>query len=183
MAGGTSSVTRCAGHLVDEGDHMSEPVRVDVDFHQFMISAGNWGDEPVQKPAVCLFFEPVRTRSAVLSGVASGPVLVECQALTAAPAEDTDGWEDVAEASLEVTSNLFTLEVSGWDDEPRPERLDVCGPGVYRVRVHARGRDTANDVAVSEPVESFLVQAWPAPYEEPRTLKATSERSKAELAR
>ena len=30
----------------------------------------------------------------------------------------------------------------------------------YRLRVHATGRDTAPDLAVSNPVENYLIQLW-----------------------
>ncbi|WP_456787794.1 hypothetical protein [Cellulomonas sp. P5_C5] len=157
---------------------MALPVRVEVNFHHFRIAAGTFEEEPMQTPAVSLIFEPLRTRASVLSGIASGPVLVECQALLEPPAQVPDEWEDVAEVSLVV--GPFPLVVLGWADDPEPDRLDAAGPGTYRVRAHAIGRDTLWDVAVDEPVERFLVQAWPAPHEPPRTLRATSERAKSE---
>lgn len=155
-----------------------EPVRVQVNFHLFTVG-GSTDDEPLQAPKVCVIFEPLRTRTSVLSGVASGPVLAECQALLGPPAQLAGGWEDIAEVSLDVGD--WALAVTGWSDEPPPPRLDAAGPGTYRVRVHASGRDTAWDAPVSEPVERFLVQAWPAPYESPLTVQAVSERAKSEL--
>ena len=39
--------------------------------------------------------------------------------------------------------------------------LTEHGPGRYRVRVHATGRDRKFDLAVSEAVERYLIQVWP----------------------
>jgi hypothetical protein len=40
--------------------------------------------------------------------------------------------------------------------------LSFNGPGHYRLRVHARGRDTAVDLSPDEITEWYLIQAWPA---------------------
>ncbi len=149
---------------------------LDVDFHQFTIRSRADLDEPVQdSPAQDLLFAPRRAHVAVLSGIASGPVAVTTQRLDTAPDQVADGWEDVAEVSLAVDAGE-ALRVVGWTRElPEDEaRLDV-GPGTYRVRVHARGRDSAYDAAVLEVLEEFLVQAWPAPFAAPVTLAATSK--------
>lgn len=47
-------------------------------------------------------------------------------------------------------------------DEELPV-LSVNGSGNYRLRVHARGRDTTIDLAPAEITEWYLIQAWPAP--------------------
>ncbi|MFE1198722.1 hypothetical protein ACFW6E_39275 [Streptomyces olivaceoviridis] len=47
-------------------------------------------------------------------------------------------------------------------DEELPV-LSFGGPGDYRPRVHARGRDTAIGLAPGEVTEWYLVQVWPAP--------------------
>ncbi|MEU6413807.1 hypothetical protein [Microbispora sp. NPDC046933] len=47
------------------------------------------------------------------------------------------------------------------DDSPS---LTPHGPGSYRLRVHARGRDMEwRELAPSEPGEEHLIQIWPAP--------------------
>ncbi|MGW0424689.1 hypothetical protein [Streptomyces sp. NPDC003015] len=45
--------------------------------------------------------------------------------------------------------------------------------GDYRLRVHARGRDTAIDLAPDQITEWYLIQAWPAPAGEARVLLQT----------
>lgn len=62
-------------------------------------------------------------------------------------------------------------EVGTWDGEPvqwdgEEPNLALDAPGDYRLRVHVRGRDAGKDadtIAEDEnPVESHLMQIWPA---------------------
>ncbi|WP_229877020.1 hypothetical protein [Streptomyces bluensis] len=55
-------------------------------------------------------------------------------------------------------------------DEELPA-LSFDGPGDYRLRVHARGRDTAVDLAPDELTEWYLIQAWPAPARDVAVLR------------
>ncbi|MEU9230745.1 hypothetical protein AB0D40_41325 [Streptomyces massasporeus] len=55
-------------------------------------------------------------------------------------------------------------------DEELPV-LSFNGPGDYRIRVHARGRDTAVDVTPEQVTESYLVQAWPASSQDVTVLR------------
>lgn len=152
---------------------------VDVDFHQFSVANGTWDDEPLQANRACLVFEPRTSRVAVLSGIATGPVTVETQALTSPPSGVADGWEDVAEVSLTISDR--PLEVVGWNQALGEDaRLDTSGPGTYRLRVHASGRDTAPDRSVLEPVEQYLIQAWPAPHAPSVTIRAGSAAAREE---
>ncbi|MGV9420016.1 hypothetical protein ACWDO6_21270 [Streptomyces sp. NPDC003674] len=57
-------------------------------------------------------------------------------------------------------------------DEELPV-LAFDGPGDYRLRLHARGRDTATDLAPDEVTEWYLIQAWPAPPHDARVLRQT----------
>ncbi|WP_329547970.1 hypothetical protein OG548_31675 [Streptomyces sp. NBC_01356] len=41
--------------------------------------------------------------------------------------------------------------------------LSPAEPGWYRLRVHARGRNILPDKVSAEPVEDYLLLAWPAP--------------------
>ena len=60
----------------------------------------------------------------------------------------------------------------GADADPLPE-LTVAGPGDYRVRVHARGRDTMIDGVASEPVEDYLVVVWPQAWADEEIYRQT----------
>ncbi|MEU2726066.1 hypothetical protein [Streptomyces smyrnaeus] len=59
------------------------------------------------------------------------------------------------------------------DDPPDLPVLAPAGPGSYRVRVHARGRDIAPDGVAEEPVEDYLLIVWPAPPEPDTVHKQT----------
>ncbi|MCZ0991775.1 hypothetical protein [Streptomyces diastatochromogenes] len=47
------------------------------------------------------------------------------------------------------------------------------GPGDYRLRLHARGRDTAIDLAPDEITEWYLIQVWSAPAQDLVVLRQT----------
>ncbi|MFI8243407.1 hypothetical protein ACIF83_40240 [Streptomyces sp. NPDC085866] len=57
-------------------------------------------------------------------------------------------------------------------DEELPV-LSFIGPGNYRLRIHARGRDTAIDLAPDDVTEWYLIQAWPAPPQPEVALRQT----------
>ncbi|WP_130177986.1 hypothetical protein [Cryobacterium sp. SO1] len=60
---------------------------------------------------------------------------------------------------------------------PMPDwpRLDGFGPGTYRIRVHARGRDIADDAAVLEATEEYMIVTW-LENESPASLIALASR-------
>ncbi|WIX76034.1 hypothetical protein QRX50_31750 [Amycolatopsis carbonis] len=111
----------------------------------------------------------------VLTGIHTGPVTVTVQLLDTAPdSVDLDGWDEVGEVS--VDSEYGELIVHGiMNDPPDFPELAHAGPGTYRVRVHARGRDTAPDRSVMEPVEDYLLSVWPA-EEAPGTVYKQSDK-------
>lgn len=118
----------------------------------------------------------------ILTGVNAGPVLVTVATTSSAPDLDhTATWEDIVEASVEADdSGLDGMVVVGPEDEPPAEsaRLDVHGGGWYRLRVSARGRDIAYDLTTDEPVEHYLVQAWPQAPSPPSVIAASSRLSR-----
>ncbi|MEV4342725.1 hypothetical protein [Streptomyces sp. NPDC049590] len=57
-------------------------------------------------------------------------------------------------------------------DEDLPS-LVAAGPGSYRLRVHARGRDLAVDLVPDTITEHYLLQCWPAPPAPPSVLRTT----------
>jgi hypothetical protein len=102
----------------------------------------------------------------VSTGTQSGWVAVRMAVVDAAPVLDADGWDEVAEVSLSAVPDSPGLSVIS--DGTGPDELAAltpAGAGSYRVRVHARGRDTgaAADVVAGAPVEEHLIQVWPAP--------------------
>jgi hypothetical protein len=96
----------------------------------------------------------------LVPGVWAGPIGVTVESLQGRPDAIDSSWEDIAEFSAIVEDGPLVL-CSMWET-PAPDwpRLDGFGPGAYRVRVHARGRDISYDGVVSEPSEEYLFVSW-----------------------
>lgn len=110
----------------------------------------------------------------ILTGATMGPVHVVVHPLREAPEGLPAEWEDVVEVSLLSTGGPMVV-AGPFDADPEPAaRLDLDGPGSYRVRVHADGRDLDFDAVAREPRERYLVQCWPADPQVPLTLRAAS---------
>jgi hypothetical protein len=164
-----------------QGD-AAEPERVFVDYHQFSVGEVAWADGPRQpEPGpMCLVFEPRHDETFVMTGIATGWVRVTCEALSSRPPVVADGWDDVAEVSLAVSEG--PLRVTGWGSGPPSDvRLDAHGPGCYRIRIHARGRDADYDGSPEESVEEFVLLAWPEEHSRPAVLRKTSSAAEQEL--
>ncbi|WP_433511519.1 hypothetical protein ACQP2T_48125 [Nonomuraea sp. CA-143628] len=98
----------------------------------------------------------------ILTGISIGAVDVTVQLAEGPPPLDLDSWEEIVEVSIESTSG--SLIVCGLDgDLPKLPNLAWGGKGCYRLRVHARGRDTNPDgSAGATPVEHYLITSWQA---------------------
>jgi hypothetical protein len=111
----------------------------------------------------------------VLAGIHTGVVDVEVQALLEAPDEvATAPWEEVVDVSFESDGDLGVTSMASFSYQELP-RLTATGPGWYRVRAHAVGRDLAWDGVAEDPVEHYLFLAWPAP-QEPETVHQATDR-------
>lgn len=89
---------------------------------------------------------------------------------------DADPWDDIAEASVHsATGNLriHQLEYGRYDQPPPLPLLSARGPGDYRVRAHARGRDSHFDQAQEISDEHYLLVVWPAEPRPPLIIRAT----------
>ncbi len=108
----------------------------------------------------------------VTTGIHTGDVHVTVEPHSQRPDPDP-GWEVIAEISCNSPSGEL-LVTSFMDDPADLPSLASRGPGSYRLRVHARGRDSAVDqTTVDEVVESYLIQSWPAAHQDALLLKAT----------
>jgi hypothetical protein len=99
----------------------------------------------------------------VMTGIHTGDVHVTVALHPCAPAPDTGDWQEIVEISAHSASGELTLRGLMDDLDEELPVLSHHGPGDYRLRVHARGRDTAIDQAPDEVTEWYLIQAWPAP--------------------
>jgi hypothetical protein len=134
------------------------PVRVWVDHSQYHVMAGpemNVGEESIPG----LFLDLGRQAVAVLTGLYMGKIPVTAQALTAAPGEPEDGWDVIGETDLDCPDgSIGVLDMNGSDYRQVGE-LASSGPGRYRMRVHIRDRQQAEEQKSSR--EQHLLLFWP----------------------
>lgn len=116
-------------------------------------------------------------------GIVDGPANVEVRLLLAAPTEVAEGWEDISEVSFWAESDE-PVTIAGIEDFATgnrfalKQRIDFAGQGWYRLRVHARGRDTMPGEWVERVLEDYLAEVWKAPSNEPLVHKVSSELGK-----
>jgi hypothetical protein len=107
----------------------------------------------------------------VLTGIHTGDVDVTVALHEIQPVPDSGDWQEIVEISAHsVSGELMVRGIMDDLDEELPA-LSFHGPGDYRLRIHARGRDTAVDLAPDEVVEWYLIQVWPAPIQEVTVLR------------
>ncbi|WP_435279384.1 hypothetical protein [Streptomyces sp. 1222.5] len=138
-------------------------VPVPVQYHQFRISdedAPAGPDLPREHNGLIEVQDGIAT---VHTGIHTGDVDVTVTLHSRAPDTPDTGWEEIVEVSLySVSGELMVRGLMDDLDEDLPV-LSFGGPGDYRLRMHARGRDTATDLTPTEITEWYLIQVWPAP--------------------
>ncbi|GAA2768533.1 hypothetical protein GCM10010103_75750 [Streptomyces paradoxus] len=108
----------------------------------------------------------------VTTGIHTGDVHVTVEPHSKRPMP-ARGWEEIAEISCDSPSGEL-LVTSSMDDPADLPSLASQGPGSYRLRVHALGRDRAVDqTTLDEAVESYLIQSWPAAHQDALLVQAT----------
>jgi hypothetical protein len=121
---------------------------------------------------------------AVTSGVAvvhtgthTGRIRATADPRQAPPSLDLAAWQEVVEVSFTSTTGQVWLVEWGGLTRPDLPNLAQAGPGSYRLRVHARGRDQAAALPVGpeEPLEEFLLVSWPAPPSPEHAFKHTDQ--------
>ncbi|WP_433788636.1 hypothetical protein [Actinoplanes sp. CA-252034] len=136
-----------------------------ISYHTFgLIDGEDWpNEEPKDSNGLVAAYT---AGAAVFTGIHSGKISVVVSALDTAPAQAdlSRQWEEIVELSVAASSGH--LVVRSFDHEPRLPLLSTSGPGRYRARVHAQGRDTDIDGTASRPVEFYLIQVWPAAFAE-----------------
>ncbi|MGI5127476.1 hypothetical protein ACQEVB_11760 [Pseudonocardia sp. CA-107938] len=123
----------------------------------------------------------------VTTGVQMGPVSCEVSVRAEAPPDPTPEemreWDEIVDVSF--TSATGNLVVDAVDSET-PVLPNLCGrgPGTYRVRVHARGRDSHAkdilDLGIEDVPEHYRLITWPSPVS-PDTVHQTRDQFGQEL--
>jgi hypothetical protein len=120
----------------------------------------------------------------VHAGVDRGTVTVSVDAVDSRPELNTpeqwaalSEWEDIAEVSIYVPNGdlrVDRLEYGPFDARVDLPLLSPFGPGHYRMRIHARGRDRYYDKVVEDSGEAFYLVTWPQPPAPLLIIKSTS---------
>lgn len=100
--------------------------------------------------------------AAITTGIADGDVAVTVELYDQEPAVRVDRWDEVVEVSVEAPYGHMIVTALDEDLADALPELTRRGPGQYRIRVHALGRDTSVDLVAFDIVENYLIQAWPA---------------------
>ncbi|MEU6351041.1 hypothetical protein ABZ896_17160 [Streptomyces sp. NPDC047072] len=146
---------------------------VPVQYHQFDISNEDGPTGPGLEREHNGLVRVANGVIIVMTGIHTGDVAVTVTLHETEPAPDDGDWQEIVEVSAHSASG--DLMVRGMMDDLDAELpvLSFNGPGDYRLRLHARGRDTAIDLAPDEITEWYLIQAWPAPIQQARVLRQT----------
>ncbi|WP_371658284.1 hypothetical protein [Streptomyces sp. NBC_00280] len=106
---------------------------------------------------------PMSQGALVVTGIHTGTVRATATALVGPPVASVHAsWEEIVEVGLRVTTGLLRVESLGHGPVDGLAPLSPAGPGWYRLRVHARGRNILPDKVSTEPVEDYLLVTWPA---------------------
>jgi hypothetical protein len=118
----------------------------------------------------------------IATGIHTGYIRVTVNLHQGPPTVDTDGWDEVVEVSMESVTGQ--VRICGMMDHPLDAFpvLTPGGPGSYRLRGHAHGRDTAIDLVSEEPVEDYRIAVWSA-GEAPDTVFKQTDQYSAMLRR
>jgi hypothetical protein len=120
----------------------------------------------------------------ICAGVDRGIVTVTVDTAESRPHLDTPQqwaalaeWEDIAEFTLHARNGdlrVDRLEYGPFDARVDLPSLSPFGPGHYRIRIHASGRDLHYDKVVENSDESFYLIAWPEAPAAPLVIKSNS---------
>lgn len=112
----------------------------------------------------------------VRTGIHTGDVRV-CVQAQQEPATEIDTsrpWEEVVEASVAAPRDHLQLESLDFGPPDPNGPLTGRGSTHYRVRVHARGRETAWDKTAETPTEEYLLFMWPSEPAPTQTLRSST---------
>jgi hypothetical protein len=137
---------------------------VRVDSHMFYLLDSRAGQHPPPLPPNGLI-TALPGIAVIFTGASSGYVHVSVEIHhTPVPADPHEfaQWDEAVEQSMvSPGGDLHVAALSA--DPPDLPVLTPAGSGEYRIRIHARGRDTAPDAVAFDPVEEYHLLVWPQP--------------------
>lgn len=152
-----------------------------IEASQLLIAERSWlGLDTLPTPANGLI-STAPDVAVVIVGASSGQVIVEVEARRSPPAIlDAGPWDEVVETDFSASSGSVIVRAL-MDDAPDLPVLTVDGPGLYRLRLHAAGRDMHRDEVAIEPSERYLIQMWPTATAQAETVFRHSDALGASL--
>lgn len=109
------------------------------------------------------------------TGIHTGTVRVRVAVLLSAPPDsDGDGeWDEIVEVSVHTSHGRLRVDAFEEGAVASLPLLSTAGPGWYRLRVHARGRNIAPDRVQLDAVEDYHLSIWQAPHQTTTILRAS----------
>ncbi len=162
---------------VEKGIVAAYELEILVDHNQFFVEdcEREWGDDDLN---LLYNDDALASHLGVATGVVSvftakwyGIVRLEILLRSDQPEDDFTGWDNAAEASLDLPSGC--LVVSGPESFPPSTPRISIPPGTYRARVYSGGVDTV-DKYMQKGEDHYRVVLWPAPMGRPRSCMRVS---------
>jgi hypothetical protein len=149
-------------------------------YHQYSLLFGEQDDDQLVLSENNGFVELRRSFVTVLSGCHTGYLAVHVENHWRPPELDIDDWDEVAEFSVLLKDEDLQVQTSMEGPPAAPLPVLARAPGIYRVRLQARGRDAslqAEDKRLQDGVvrEEHAVLAWPEEAGPLRILKTTDQ--------
>ncbi|MFJ3883023.1 hypothetical protein ACIPW5_36945 [Streptomyces sp. NPDC090077] len=144
--------------------------RVWVHYAQFYLADPELGTDglPTPEQATDGILATGRDGACVRTGLNTGYVTVSAQCLPQRPDTLPAGaWGTSSEGTLESTTG--SLLVHSWEDGAIEDLPDLAahGPGLYHLRISARGRDQGQAIDTTGPGEDsgehYFLETWPIP--------------------
>jgi hypothetical protein len=167
--------------LASQFDMMRQVIAA-MDAAGFDDDEADWDSEAEAPVDVAPGLLDMRGREAGVTVAAEWKVPVTIRLLAGPPEQSLVDWEDVVEFSMTTEGGLHLMPLF---DGPVGPNLAHRGPGGYRLRLHATGRDETADAyqrsGMPDPdddrqtVEQHLLEVWPAVPAQPTILKISSE--------
>ncbi|MFD8982447.1 hypothetical protein [Streptomyces sp. NPDC059564] len=100
----------------------------------------------------------------LLAGTHTGAIRLTVERPLSEPGPPASEWDTVVDVSIYSTSGKLWLNDGEGETRSAAGNLAHTGPGWYRVRAHARGRDRGEAEGIPDAwVEEHLMSIWPAP--------------------
>ncbi|MEV8550845.1 hypothetical protein AB0L04_13585 [Streptomyces glaucescens] len=146
---------------------------VPVQYHQFEISDEEGPAGPDLARAHNGLVRVADGVITVMTGIHTGDIDVTVTLHDTEPAPGNSDWQEIVDISARSPSGELMIRGIMDDLDEELPVLSFQGPGDYRLRIHARGRDTAVDHAPDQVTEWYLIQAWPARPNEVEVVRQT----------